>query len=125
MLKISQTLTKLFSLVAVSFTLFLVASYFSFKLMIVNPENIEIYNQVWIILIALALFILLLIYFSIKNTRDKFLEDVEHFQDYIEEISNKNYQAVVKIKYFHEFLEMSLHLKNVVKRLKNKESKKK
>ena len=125
MLKIGQSFTKLFFLIAVSFILFLVASYFSFYLIIVNAENIELYNQVWMILGTLSIFILLLIYFSIKSFSNKITEDTEHFQDYLEEVSNKNYEAVVIIKYFHEFLEMSLRLKNVVKRLKNKDSKKK
>lgn len=125
MLKIDRTLTKLFFLIAISFILFLVASYFSFYLIMVNAENIELYNQVWMILGTLSIFILLLIYFSIKSISSKLMEDAEHFQDYLEEVSNKNYEAVVIIKYFHEFLEMSLRLKNVVKRLNNKDSKKK
>ena len=56
---------------------------------------------------------------------NKLSQDVKEFQKYLEEVSNKNYQAVVKIKYFHEFLEMSLRLKNIVKRLNNKDTKKK
>jgi len=124
-LKIDRTFTKLFFLIAISFLLFLVVSYFVLKLIIVNTENIELYNQVWMILLALFIFIMLLIYFSIESIKYKFAEDIEHFQGYINEISDKNYKAVVKIKYFHEFLEMSLRLKNVVKRLNNKEIKKK
>lgn len=125
MLKIGQTFTKLFFLVAISFILFLIASYFSLKLIIVNTENIELYNQAWMLLGTLSIFILLLIYFSIRNISNKFTEDVKQFQDYLDEVSNKNYQAVVIIKYFHEFLEMSLSLKNIIKRLHNKHSKKK
>jgi len=124
-LKIGQTFTKLFFLVAISFILFLIASYFSLKLIIVNTENIELYNQAWMLLGTLSIFILLLIYFSIRNISNKFTEDVKQFQDYLDEVSNKNYQAVVIIKYFHEFLEMSLSLKNIIKRLHNKHSKKK
>ena len=125
MLKIDKTFTKLFFLIAILFLLFIVVSYFSLKLIIVDSENIELYNQVWMILGALYLFILTLIYLSIKSINYKLSEDIEHFQDYLEEVSNKNYQAVVKIKYFHEFLEMSLRFKNIIKRLNNKHSKKK
>ena len=125
MLKINQTFSKLFFLIAISFLLLLMASYFSLKLLIVDSENLEIYNQIWMILIALSIFILILIYFYIESIRYKFTEDIEHFQGYINEISNKNYQAVIKIKYFREFLEMSLRLKNIVKRLNNKDTKKK
>ena len=125
MLKIDKTFTKLFFLIAISFFLFIVVSYFSLKLIIVDSENIELYNQVWMMLGALYLFILTLVYLSIKSINYKLSEDIEHFQDYLEEVSNKNYQAVVKIKYFHEFLEMSLRFKNIIKRLNNKHSKKK
>ncbi len=125
MLKIDKTFTKLFFLIAILFLLFIVVSYFSLKLIIVDSENIELYNQVWMMLGALYLFILTLVYLSIKSINYKLSEDIEHFQDYLEEVSNKNYQAVVKIKYFHEFLEMSLRFKNIIKRLNNKHSKKK
>ena len=125
MLKIDKTFTKLFFLIAILFLLFIVVSYFSLKLIIVDSENIELYNQVWMMLGALYLFILTLVYLSIKSINYKLSEDIEHFQDYLEEVSNKNYQAVVKIKYFHEFLDMSLRFKNIIKRLNNKHSKKK
>ena len=125
MLKIDQTFSKLFFLIAISFFIFLIVSYFSLKSIIVDAQNIELYNQVWIMLGALYIFILILIYLSIKSINYKLSEDIEHFQDYLEKVSNKNYQAVVIIKYFHEFLEMSLRLKNVVKRLNNRDTKKK
>ncbi len=125
MLKIDQTFTKLFFQIAILFLLFLIASYFLLKLIIVDAGNIEPYNQVWMILGGLYIFILALIYLSIKSINYKLSEDIEHFQDYLEEVSNKNYESVVIIKYFHEFLEMSLRLKNVVKRLNSKHSKKK
>ena len=125
MLKIDQTFSKLFFLIAISFFIFLIVSYFSLKSIIVDAQNIELYNQVWIMLGALYIFILILIYLSIKSINYKLSEDIGHFQDYLEEVSNKNYQAVVIIKYFHEFLEMSLRLKNVVKRLNNRDTKKK
>ena len=125
MLKIDQAFNKLFFLIAISFIFFLLTSYFSFKLIIVNTENIELYNQVWILLGTLSVLILFLIYFFIRSINSKLIEDTNHFKDYLDEVSNKNYEAVVIIKYFREFLEMSLRLKNVVKRLNNKDSKKK
>ena len=125
MLKIDHTFSKLFFLIAISFLLFLIASYFSLKLIIVDAGNIELYNQVWVILGGLYIFILILIYLSIKSINYKLSEDIEHFQDYLNEVSNKNYEAIVIIKYFHEFLEMSLRFKNIVKRLNNKDTKKK
>jgi len=124
-LKIDQTFTKLLFQIAISFFLFLIVSYFSLKLIIVDAGNIELYNQVWMILGGLYLFIMIIIYFSVKSINYKLSEDIEHFQDYLDEVSNKNYEAVVIIKYFYEFLEMSLRLKNIIKRLNNKDMKKK
>ena len=125
MLKIDQTFTKLFFLIATAFFIFFIASYFSCKYIIVDVENIELYNQVWMILTALFLFILILIYLFIKSINYKLSKDVEEFHNYLEEVSDKNYHTVVKIRYFKEFLEMSLRLKNIVKRLNNKDTKKK
>lgn len=125
MLKINKTFTKLFSLIAISFFLFFVAGYFSLKLIIVDVQNLELYNQVWMILGILFTSILLLIYYSIKSMNNKLLQDVKELNEYLEEVSNKNYEAVVKIRHFSEFLEMSMRLKNIIKRLNNKDTKKK
>ena len=125
MLKINQIFTKLFFAFVVAFLIFFVTTYFSLKLTIIGPAAIDVYNEVWIKLGIASIFILIIVYLTVKSMSYKLLEDVEHFQDYLEEISNKNYQAVVKIKYFHDFLEMSLRLKNIIKRLNNKDSKKK
>jgi len=124
-LKINQIFTKLFFTFVIAFLIFFVTTYSSLKLTIIQPAAIDVYNEVWIKLGIASIFILIIIYLTVKSMSYKLLEDVEHFQDYLEEISNKNYQAIVKIKYFHEFLEMSLRLKNIIKRLTNKEKRKK
>ena len=125
MLKINQSFTKLFALFTVSFFAFFVTAYVLLKATIIESISLETYNEIWIILGILFLFILLLIYFSVQNIYYKLSQDITELQNYLDEVSNKNYQAVVKIRYFHEFLEMSLRLKNIVKRLNNKDTKKK
>ena len=125
MLKINQTFARVFFLIVISFFLFLMISYFSLKLIVISPENMELYNQVWMMLITLFISMLLFIYLSIKTTSNRLSKDVKELNEYLEEVSNKNYKAVVKISYFHEFLEMSLRLKNIIKRLNNKDMKKK
>ena len=122
MLKINQVFTKIFLLFVSIFSIFLITAYFSLKPQI---EFLDAYNQTWIKLAITSVIVLVIIYFFIKSVSYKLTQDAEKFQNYLEEISNKNYQAVVKIKYFYEFLEMSLRLKNLVKRLNNKDSKKK
>jgi len=124
-LKINKTFTKLFSLIVITFLSFFIAAYFSIKFIVVEAENLELYNQVWIILGVLISLILLLIYYTIKSMNNKLSQDVKELQDYLEEVSDKNYEAVVKIRFFSEFLEMSLRLKNIIKRLNNKDTKKK
>ena len=123
MLKIEQTFTKLFLIIAISFFLFCVSGYFSFKFLIIDMQNIDIYNQIWIVLGIFALFILVLIYLSIKSISNKLSKDVEELQEYLDDINNKNYDSIIKINTFQEFLQISLLLKNIVKRLNQKEKK--
>ena len=122
MLKINQVFTKLFLLFTTSFYMFFITIYLLFKPQV---ELLDAYNQTWIKLTIASMVILVIIYFFIKSVSYKLTQDVEEFQNYLEEVSNKNYQAVIKIKYFYEILEMSLHLKNIVKRLNHREVKKK
>ena len=50
--------------------------------------------------------------------------DIVQITQYLDEISNKNYKAILKPKYFHEFLHISILLKNLVKKLHNREKQK-
>ena len=122
MLKINQVFTKLFLLFVTTFSIFFITTYFLLKPQI---ELLDAYNQTWIKLAIASVVVQVLIYFFIKSVSYKLTQDTEEFQNYLDEVSNKNYHAVIKIKYFHEFLEMSLRLKNIIKRLKNKDTKKK
>jgi amino acid transporter len=123
MLKINQIFMKLFFLILIVIVLFFIAGYFSFKLIIVDTQNVAIYNQIWLMLGVLATFMILLIYFSIKNISTILSKDVEELQNYLNEINNKNYDAIIKINTFQEFLRISLLLKNIVKRVNQKEKK--
>ena len=50
--------------------------------------------------------------------------DISQISNYLNEISNKNYKAVIKTQYFSEFLQISLLLKNLLKKLANRDKKK-
>lgn len=50
--------------------------------------------------------------------------DIRQITNYLDEVSSKNYKAVIKTKYFYEFLQISLMLKNLVKKLNKNEKKK-
>ena len=54
----------------------------------------------------------------------KIVYDITQITNYLDEISNKNYKAVVKTKYFNEFLQISLLLKNLVKKLSKNDKRK-
>jgi len=125
MTKINQTFTKLLGLITIGFVLFFISSYFSIKFLLIEPENIEKYNDIWMILTTLFFFILLVLYFFIKSINYQLSQDLKEVHKYLEEISEKNYEAVIKIRYFREFLEISVRLKNIIKRLRNKDTKKK
>jgi len=59
-----------------------------------------------------------------KKMSEKVVYDISQITTYLDEISNKNYKAVIKTKYFFEFLQISLLLKNLVKKLAKNDKKK-
>lgn len=50
--------------------------------------------------------------------------DIEQIVKYLDEISNKNYKAVVKTEYFKEFLHIALNLKDLAKKLATRDKQK-
>jgi len=62
--------------------------------------------------------------YASKEMSKRVIYDIEQITDYLNDISNKNYKSVVRTKYFYEFLQISLMLKNLVKKLNNREKKK-
>jgi signal transduction histidine kinase len=46
--------------------------------------------------------------------------DIEQITSYLEELSNKNYKAIIQTKYFNEFLQISVLLKDLAKKLHNR-----
>ena len=77
----------------------------------------------------LKLFLLFLLFFVLafyvlKKMNEKLVFDITQITKYLDEVSKKNYGAVIKVKYFYEFLQISLTLKNLVKRLHSRDKKK-
>ncbi|MGD9715959.1 MAG: sensor histidine kinase [Sulfuricurvum sp.] len=58
------------------------------------------------------------------NISKKARYDIVQITRYLDEISAKNYKAVLKPEYFREFLQISLLLKNLVKKLHNRDKQK-
>jgi len=68
-------------------------------------------------MIAVALFIAYKI--SLKTR-----SDIAQITQFLNEISAKNYHAVLKPEYFREFMQIAVMLKNLVKKLKNRDKQK-
>lgn len=84
----------------------------------------EYFYQLWIKLAAsFVLFIFIAIITAYKISK-KAQYDIAQITQYLHEISGKNYTAVLKPQYFREFLQITLLLKNLVKKLRNRDKQK-
>ncbi len=94
-----------------------------------NPETVNVvqvidsYNTIWAEIIIAFVLVGIIAFLYIKKLHDALLEDVEHLGEYMQEINKKNYDAIIQIQHYTEFLKISLIFKNLVKRLKQKEKK--
>ncbi|MBU1659620.1 HAMP domain-containing histidine kinase [bacterium] len=82
------------------------------------------FYDLWYKLVLASVFIVLIAFYISKKMSEKIVYDIEQITKFLDEISNKNYNAVVKTKYFYEFLQISLLLKNLVKKLSNRDKQK-
>jgi hypothetical protein len=78
----------------------------------------------WLFLVALWIFVYILIILMLNNLHKKLDEDIATLSDYLKKIDAKEYDAKLKIKNYLEFLEIALLLKNLIKRLYNRDKKK-
>ena len=89
-----------------------------------TQELLPSFNFLFLEFFLFALSILLFVFYMLKKINTKLEDDIQEIKNYVTEISShKNYDAIIKIKNYTEFLEISLILKNIVKRLKQKEKK--
>lgn len=87
-------------------------------------QTLNDFYSLWFKLL-IAFFIVLVIAFYLSGLMSKrVVSDIKQITNFLDEISNKNYNAVIKINYFYEFLEISLILKNLIKKLTSREKQK-
>jgi len=80
-------------------------------------------TTLWISL-ALAFTVAFLFFVAmINNLHKKLTEDIDALAHYLKKIDAKEYDAKIEIKNYLDFLELSLLLKNLVKRVVQKEKK--
>ncbi|PHS57384.1 MAG: two-component sensor histidine kinase [Sulfurimonas sp.] len=84
----------------------------------------EDFYTLWSKLIFVFLIILISVYFITKNMSKQVTFDINEITSYLSQISGKNYKAIVKTRYFNEFLHISLLLKNLVKNLDKRDKQK-
>jgi len=77
----------------------------------------------WIVVASLFIVTFLIIVMMIYKLHKRLNEDIETLSEYLKKIDAKEYDAEIKIKNYLEFLEFSLLLKNLLKRLYQKEKK--
>ncbi len=73
--------------------------------------------------LVFTFFVLLALMISYKMSK-KIQYDITQITRYLDEISNNNYKAIIKTRFFNEFLQISLLLKNLVKKLQSREKQK-
>jgi len=92
----------------------------SISLDAIMSEFYSLYSKLFL----LFLIVVILAFYISKRMSEKVLLDIAQITNYLDEISSKNYKAVIKINYFYEFLQISLMLKNLVKKLHSREKQK-
>ena len=75
------------------------------------------------LLLSFLFFVVIALIISYNMSR-KIHDDIMQIITYLDEIANKNYKAVIKTRHFSEFLQISVQLKNLVKKLSNRERQK-
>lgn len=81
------------------------------------------FRKLWLILGAIISFVLILSYYVAKLMVYRVRHDIRELKEYLEAINRKEYETHIHIKFYKEFLEISLLLKNLVKRLNNRDNK--
>lgn len=82
------------------------------------------FYTLWIKLAGIFAFFLLIALAVSYRIGVKVRQDILQITHYLDEISNKNYKAILKPEYIQEFLYISLLLKNLVKKIRNRDKQK-
>jgi len=82
------------------------------------------FYALWSKLTFVFIIIIFSVFYIARRMSKQVVFDIEQITQYLNEIANKNYKAVIKTKYFHEFLHISLMMKNLVKKLDKRDKQK-
>ncbi len=95
-----------------------------FRLAMSLKNVMDIFYGLWIKLFAAFLALTIIALIIAYNISKKARYDIIQITRFLDEVSAKNYKAVLKPEYFREFLQISLLLKNLVKKLHNRDKQK-
>lgn len=84
----------------------------------------EHFYELWLKLFAAFFALMIVALFIAYNISKKARYDITQITRYLDELSAKNYKAVLKPEHFREFLQISIMLKNLVKKLHNRDKQK-
>jgi len=95
-----------------------------FRLSVSLKAVMEEFYTLWFRLIIVFTVFVMISLFMAYNLSKKIRHDITQLTEYLREISEKNYKAVIKPEYFSEFLYIALTLKNLAKKLNNRDKQK-
>lgn len=110
-----------------SFLLLYIVAYILIKRFFLEHANSAImddFNMLWLEIGLVFVVVFMVSYLFIKRLQNRITQDTAKIQNYLEAIDVKNYDAVLKVNYYTEYLHIAVLLKNLVKRVKNRDKKK-
>ncbi len=119
MLKISQVFISKFIFFALLIVTILLVGFF------ISKEGMWSFSSLWILFISIIIFILLALLYLYKTIIQKLVDDIQSLSNYVDAINNKEYETALHVENYSEILYISIQLKNLVKRLNNRDKKRK
>lgn len=95
-----------------------------FRLSMSLRSVMEHFYSLWIKLFIAFTLLMVIALIIAYNISKKARYDILQITRYLDEVSAKNYRAILKPEYFREFLQISILLKNLVKKLHNRDKQK-
>ena len=120
MLKLHKQLFKKLSLIyATSFSLFLIFTFVVLKLFLPLETALYVGAMILVMFVVFSLLFFLFLRFYLQNIET----DLDAITKYIQDINEKEYASEVKIVHYVEFLHLSVLMKNIAKRLYQRDKK--
>ena len=120
MLKLQKQLLRRIAAIYIAiFALFFLFIFFVLKLFLPLESLVYVISSVFIVFIILSLLFFLFLRHYFKNIE----KDINAITQYTHDINEKEYTSEVKIMHYVEFLHLSVLLKNIAKRLYQKDKK--